>query len=408
MAVIMRVRTKLRHGISWLRRRWLFVVGFFGAAALLSYRLASLPVPGRLSSAESSLALSGGNWHHLLHEPFYLPYRWLAWLSRQVLGAHPTLALRLPSVFVALVALFAIIYTLRRWYGPRTAFFGFIIMATSAIFLHLGRLATVDVVYFAALPLILLTHVALLQSPGRRSLFGWLLVAAVLLYVPGLIWFVLLQVIWQRKLLVEAFQRAGNWLWQLFMVIMLSVGLAPLAYGFFKHLHVAYLLNWLGLPATLPTVSQIIKNLATSLGFIFFRTPADPSRWLGRLPLLSAFMLVCLIAGIFFYAGHWRAERTRLLAGLAALSILLLASGGPVVRSILVPLVYIVSFGGLAYLLHYWLGMFPRNVTARWLGIGIVCLALALTVTYDLRHYYVAWAHNQDTHAAFANKPPQP
>lgn len=378
------------------------------ATALLLYKLAAVPLPGRLSQAEYNLASSGGNWHHLLHEPFYLPFRALGWVSRQAIGGHPTLALRLPSVFAALLALIAIVYILRRWYGPRTAFFGFVIVSSSAVYLHLGRLAVADIVYFAALPFLLATHVALQQSPSRRSLFWWLFVAVLLMYAPGLIWFVLLQIIWQRKPLAEAFSKVGSWSWQLLLVAITSISLTPLAYGFFKHLHIAYFMNWLGLPSNVPTATAVLKNFAAAVGFIFFRTPEDPSRWLGKLPLLGAFMVVCLIAGVFFYVGHWRAERTRLLLCLGVLSYLLLASGGPVTRSILVPLIYIISLGGLAYLLHYWLAMFPRNITARWLGIGIVCFAVALTVTYNLRHYFVAWPHNPEAQASFNYRPPQP
>jgi hypothetical protein len=227
------------------------------------------------------------------------------------------------------------------------------------------------------------------------------------LYVPGAVWFVLLQLIWQRQLLAEAFGKLRNWFWQLLAVLLPTLALVPLAYGFFKHLDIAYALNWLGLPSTVPTYTQVAKNFAASLSFIFFRTPYDPSRWLGTLPLLGAFILVCLVAGCLFYGSHLHAERTRLLLSLTFISFLLLVAGGPVSRSILVPLLYIVAFGGLAYLLHYWIGMFPRNITARWLGIGVVCVAIGLTVTYNLRHYFVAWPHNQDTRAAFRFQPPK-
>lgn len=384
------------------------MLGGIAVASLLLYRLTSLPVAGQLSRPEFRLADTGGNWHHLLHEPFFLPYRGLAWLSRNVLQTHPTLALRLPSVLIALLALYGLMYTIRRWYGPRTAFFGFVILSTSSILLHLGRSATTDIVYFAALPILLWSHVALHQASTRRTLIGWLVAAICLLYIPGMLWFVAMQTVWQRKLIGEGYAQFGSWWSRLAVVVVALVSLVPLAYGFFKHVTLAYALGWLGLPSSLPTSTQILKNFAAAISFIFFRTPEDPSRWLDRLPLLGAFMLVCLIAGVFFYAGHIRAERTRLLAFLAILSFLLLGAGGPVARSILAPLLYIVSLGGLAYLLHYWLTMFPRNVSARWLGIGIVCLAIALTVTFNLRHYFVAWPHNQDTRSSFVYRPPQP
>jgi hypothetical protein len=194
----------------------------------------------------------------------------------------------------------------------------------------------------------------------------------------------------------------------LLLITVTTVGIAPLLYGFAKHSSLSYALDWLGLPSALPSFSHMLKNLVAAINFIFFHTPEDPSHWLGKLPLLGAFLLVCLISGLIFYAGHWRAERTRLLASLAGLSLLLLTAGGPVVRSIIVPLIYIIALGGLAYLLHYWLSLFPRNISARWLGIGIVCIVLSLTLTYNLRHYFVAWPHNSETRAAFTYPPPQP
>lgn len=397
----------LRRAIISLRHKWLLLAGLVVSAGLLLYRLTTVPVAGLLSLPEYNLASDGGNWHALLHDPFFLPYRLVGWLGRYGLANHQLLALRLPSVIVALLALLCLAYLFRRWYGPRTAFFGFVIVASSALFLHVGRLATVDIVYFAALPLLLLAHVALSRETNHRTFFGWLLVSVLLLYVPGMVWFVLLQAVWQRQLLAESLQNMRQWWLRALAVAVILLGLTPLVYGFIKNLNAAYALQWLGLPSSLPNATEILKNTAASLGFIFVRTPEDPSRWLGRLPLLTAFLVVCLLAGVFFYAVHWRAERTRLLASVGVLSVALLAAGGPVVRSLLVPLIYIVTLGGLAFLLHYWLGMFPRNVTARWLGITVVCIALALTVTFDLRHYYVAWPHNTDTVSAFTYKPPQ-
>jgi 4-amino-4-deoxy-L-arabinose transferase-like glycosyltransferase len=403
----MSVTTPFRAASGLLRRKWLIVIGLLTALSLLLYRLAALPVAGRLSSPEYSLAASGGSWRYLFTNSFYLPYRALAWLSRQALPTHPAVALRLPSVLIAMTAFLATIYVVRRWYGPRTALFSFIFLASSAGFLHVGRLATTDVLYFAAIPLLLSAHIALLESPNRRSVFYWLIVGVTLLYVPGLIWFVLLQAIWQRKSVAEAFISLGDISWRLLAVILPSLGLVPLVYGFFKHLHVSYLLTWFGLPTSLPTLVQLAKNAAASISFVFFRTPADPSRWLGTLPLLSAFMLVCLVAGTIFYASHWRAERTRLLVALFVMSFLLLTAGGAVSRSLLVPLLYIVSFGGIAYLLHYWLSMFPKNVSARWLGIAVICLAIGLTLIFNMRHYFIAWPHNPQTRAAFHYRPPE-
>ncbi len=397
----MSLTTPFRTALQTLRRHWLLSGGVVIAVSLLSYRLASLPARGLLSHPELTLATSGGDWHHLLHNPFYLPYRALAWLAREVLPAHPIVALRLPSVLIAVLALLATAYVIRRWYGPRTALFGFILVATSAAWLHPARLATTDIVFFAAIPLLLAAHVALLEAPTPRRLLLWLLVSLGLLYVPGLVWLVLVQTIWQRQHVSTAFSAVSK-MWKRVLVVALSsLGLAPLAYGFFQHPNISYVLGWLGLPASVPAPSQLIHNLINSVAFIAYRSPTDPARWLSTLPLLSAFMVMCLLAGILFYGSHFRAERTHLLTVLTGISLALLVVGGPVSRSLLVPLLYIIAFGGIAYLLRVWLTMFPRNLAAKWLGIGMICLALALNVTYELRHYFVAWPHNSETRAAF-------
>jgi hypothetical protein len=112
-------------------------------------------------------------------------------------------------------------------------------------------------------------------------------------------------------------------------------------------------------------------------------------------------MIVCFLAGILFYLSHIKAERTQLLLALSAIGLLLTAAGGAVPRSLLVPLIYLVSFGGLAYILHYWLKLFPVNPIARRTGISLVAIAVALACAYNVRHYFVAWPHNPATQAAY-------
>jgi hypothetical protein len=79
--------------------------------------------------------------------------------------------------------------------------------------------------------------------------------------------------------------------------------------------------------------------------------------------------------------------------------------GGAAYLSLVVPLLYIFAATGIAYLLHEWLRVFPLNPVARKLGIGLVVVAVAVSCSYNLRAYYVAWPHNAATQTAFRAPP---
>jgi len=118
-------------------------------------------------------------------------------------------------------------------------------------------------------------------------------------------------------------------------------------------------------------------------------------------PILDAFTLLAAALGIYFYAKHSKAWRSRTIVMMFAIGVILVALGGPVGLSLLVPLLYVTAAAGLAYILHDWLKVFPNNPLARGLGISLVALLVGLSCIYNLRAYYVAWPHNPDTKATF-------
>jgi hypothetical protein len=379
------------------------LVGLALAAGLLVYRLGSLPVPGLLSGVEVTASEHSESFQQLVERPLYLPLTGLQYVLLRVAPLHDVSALRLASVLWAILAIAAALFIVRRWYGSRILLFATAMTITAAGFLHYGRLATFDVLYLLALPLLIASHILLSHTPLRRwAIAGWLLTLGFLCYIPGMVWFVILQAVWQRQAAREGFMALkGAWWRQSALVAGAVLGLVPLICGFVRNLNHDYILTWFGLPTEIPAFMDVLKNAAGGGLFIFTSTPADPARWLGRVPLLGAFMLICFVAGVLFYLRHLKAERTQLLASITGIAFVLLAAGGPVSRPLLIPLVYLIAFGGLAYILHYWLKLFPLNPFARRLGIGLVTIAVALVCMYNLRHYYVAWPHNSDVRAAF-------
>jgi hypothetical protein len=394
---------KIRSFGSLIKNHGVLVALGVVITGLFLYRLGSLAGPG-LAPAETAALQASGSYHDIIANPLYLPLTAPRWLFTTLLPGHFNIAARLPSVLLALISIAALIYIVRHWYKQRTMFFGLVLIASSAWILHVGRLATNDIAYLAAVPILIAIHLLLYDYTEKRVvIFIAAVVFAAMLYIPGLVWLALASLIWQRSEIKDALK---NLSWPLIALLagLIILMLAPLLYGFLHNAHSSYALMWLGLPGSVPTWKEVVKNVAATISFVFVRTPADSARWLGQLPLFDAFMIISFIAGVAFYLKHISAERTKLLLLYGTLGLLLCAVGGSVTRSILVPTVYLVAIGGIAFILHQWLQVFPRNPLARRLGVGMICIAIALSCTYNLRHYFVAWPHNRETAQEFSLK----
>ena len=161
------------------------------------------------------------------------------------------------------------------------------------------------------------------------------------------------------------------------------------------------ILNWLGLPQHFASPLHIVKEFGAVFYHIFIRRPLLPNLWLGRLPILDIFGVIAALTGIYFYAVHIKATRTHLLFVSFLIGAILIALEGPVSLSIVIPIIYIFIAAGLAYLLNQWLSVFPKNPIARSLGYILISLAIAMSVVYNLRSYFVAWPHNSASISVF-------
>lgn len=378
----------------------IMLVAFVAATVVLTFSLTSL-VSG--TSKREILALTASrSIHMVVEDPLYAPVKAVQGISG-LISAYPLLFARLPSVVFALLTLAAIVYVLRRWYGPRTATYGFVIFASSAWFLHVGRLATFDIMHLWAVPALLASHILLRDNTDRRAAaWAWLCIQFVLLYIPGMVWFVALNALWQRRDIAETWSLANIKLrtgWTISSLVII----APLLYSIVTNFSASRLMAVLALPATIPQPMDVVSRLADGLLFVSIRGTAPNDIWLNNLPVLDAFLSVALLVGIYFYAKHWRASRTQLIGSFLLLGLILFALGA-VPYSIIVPLLYIIAAAGIAYLLYIWLRVFPRNPIARGFGMGLIAIAVVLSSIYSLRQYFVAWPHHPETHQVFADR----
>lgn len=378
---------------------WLLLAAA-GLGWLLIYKLGSLT--GGMSAGEVAAATTPVGWHGIYHDPFYLPLKIVRSVVFVLFKEHGQTLTRLPDAFFGGLAIISFAWLIRLWHGTRTAVLMSVLFATGAWTLHVSRLASFDVLYLWAMPALLLTYVLMHKYHDRPLVwYGSLMVWGLLLYVPGLVWPVLIVIALQRSSLTKAWRHFGHW-WQ--RLLYLLAGLVWLPLLVVDLLRPGNLLPWLGWLPHLGTPLHMIKQFMAVPVHLFIRGPEYPQLWLGRAPILDVFALAACVIGIYFYASHWRAGRTRLLALLALAGFVLVGLGGPVGLSLLVPLLYVVAATGIAYLLHEWLHTFPNNPLARGLGLGLIILAVSLSTAYNLRAYFVAWPHNAVTRTTFQHR----
>jgi hypothetical protein len=382
-----------RHGrvIAWL------VLAAIGLSGLLLYQLGSLT--GGLSAAELSTAAAPVGWHGIYHQPFYLPLKLARSVAFVLFQDHGQTLSRLPNVFFGGLTIISFTWLIRLWHGTRIAVLAGLLFATSAWMLHASRLASFDVLYLWTLPTLLLLDVLLQKYGSRASVwYATMLVWGLMLYIPGLVWLLLLNVYIQREPIGNSWRHFSRW-WQRGLYLLAGLIWLPLLANYLAGK--GSITAWLGLPPHWAHPLTLLKQFAAVPVHLFIRGPEYPQLWLGRAPLLDIFTLAACLVGMYFYSVHWHAARSRLLGLLAIAGVVLVGLNGPVVLSLLVPLMYIAAAAGLAYLLREWLKVFPRNPLARGLGLGLIILAVALGCTYNLRAYFVAWPHNQTTRAVF-------
>jgi hypothetical protein len=384
---------------GWLRSRevlWL-LIALAALASLLVYKLGSLV--GALSIGEVQAATQPVGWHGIFHAPLDLPLKLVRSVVYFFAADHGQTLTRWPNTLFGALAVISFSWLVWLWHGRRTAIFMTLMFATSAWVLHASRLASYDVLYLCAVPLLLLAQALMYRNSQNPAVwYGSFIIWGMLLYVPGMIWLVGLHLFLQRKILSEAWQDEASSKRRLTTAGLSAVWLPLLVIDFFRPGH---FMQWLGMPAHFAAPLTLLKHFVGVFVHLFIRGPQYPDIWLGRAPVLDVFTLLVTVIGIYFYTKHWKAWRSRTLGLMFMVGAILVALGGPVGLSLLVPLLYLAAAAGLAYILHEWLKVFPLNPLARSLGIGIIALLVGLSCLYNLRAYFVAWPHNQDTRTTF-------
>lgn len=368
-------------------------------AGLLTYRLGSI-TPGFTDSElqQRSTALSA---KAIVDNPLNLHQK-VGQFAVQKLGHKGPAAMRAPSALIGFFAIIGMYIILKNWYTARIALLGTFLFATSSWTLHVSRLATPDINYL--LPLLLVVGGVWLHR-NKLGLIATTLTLASgisLFYIPGMVWLILFIALWRWRFVRHAFKRL-NISQRIMTILLVLLGLGPLIWAFI--MNSGLIMTWLGLPSTWPSPVTYLSNLVTIPQEIFIKGSGNPVYGIGNLPLLDAFTSCMVVLGVFASFFRLKLDRTRLLIGIASISTLLIAFGGPVGITFLLPVVYILASAGIALLLQQWFTVFPLNPVARALGVILLSSTILLASGYHISRYFIAWPHVPATKSSFSRQP---
>lgn len=335
----------------------------------------------------------------IIEQPLYLPYN-LSIYALEKLHIQGIYMARAISAAMGFIAVLSFYFIIRRWHDLRISLFATILFATSSWFLHVARLATNHASIL--LILLLIASGAWLNDTKRRGVLPVLLAglaSGFLLYIPGMAWFIVLGLFWQRKRLRKALKAMKR-------VEILAISLASLiiiapaivAVGN----HASFILDLLGLPSSMPSLRDIAQNALKSIKELFVTGPAVSAYWVGRMPLLDAFSTAMFVIGLYSYWHRRSLDRVKVLGLGLAISVILNAIGGIDNMILMLPFVYLIIAAGIAFMLQQWFRVFPRNPIARTLGASLITIAVVVSATYNLGHYFIAWAKAPETRDTFS------
>lgn len=389
--------------IKFLRdRKWLIlglIIALVALCFLLLFRLGSLTKGVSADEVKTATTIYG--WHGIYRNPLYLPINIIRSVFYKIDPQHGQTILRIPNVIFGCLSVISFACLLCVWHGTRTAFFGTILFATGAWTLHVSRMATYDVLYLLSVPTLLLFNTLMHRYYDNIVVyFGTLCIWGMFLYVPGLIWLIILNIFWEREALSKGWQ-AYSALWQRIAIIVVSIIWIPLIANYLRNLKKIEI--WVGHLQNTGSITHSLKLFLAVPFHLFIRGPEYPQIWLGKAPVFDVFVLTMCLLGFFFYISHYQANRSRMLGSYALTAWFLAVFGGPIMFSLMVSLGYVCAAAGIAFLMREWLHVFPTNPLARSLGIGLILLLVTLSSFYNIRSYFIAWPYNPSTQTAFMN-----
>jgi hypothetical protein len=374
---------------------YLFVVG--APSSIFLWHLKSQTAG--LSAAETALR-SSAKLSNIRSNPLNLPYKLLD-NGLYHSGLNHIFAMRLGSALVGMALVAAFFYVLKGWFGKPIALLTVLLVALTPLYLLSSRTATGNIMLASSI-FILAAYYHYNRGPsGKLSLSLLLLSLISCLYVPGLVWLLLIAAIfWLSKIKEFAANLDGR------QKIWASAGtllmLVPLLYGFVTH--PSLIRAWLLLPAKFPGALTALGNFGWGIASMLVRLRASSDLSVGRLPLLNAVQIGLLAFGVYVMWSRLRGTFYWMLASVALVLILFSLSDSFEVLLMAVPYIAFLSGMGLRYLFVEWRKVFPKNPLAKAFAIILMSAVVGMHIFFGIRYSLLAWPATPAVRQAYVLK----
>lgn len=359
---------------------------------------------GGYSPAEAkTISLSHGL-QSLLDNPINAPHNFFLYLLQKVNYTDPFL-MRGVSAVLALIFIVCFYKIARSWFGPFIGWVSTLFMATTPLMILAGRSATADIMFLSPLAVAgIYFWITRSKEPSRLAYLALLIVSALALYTPGIVWLLILGVVVARSNLKKLIKAQPRWLNALGVLLGLLL-LSPLGLTAVGQPQV--ILNLLMIPDSLPQVLTAIKTTAWMILGLFWQTGTHHDLQIDRLPLLNLTQTVLVIFGIYAF---WSRARDKIY-GLMAMGVIGVLGAGinDNVAFLLfaLPPACLLAAAGLRYLHLEWQGVFPRNPLPRALAVVLMFALVGMNLYYGVRYSLAGWPYTVATKSTYVIKYPQ-
>jgi hypothetical protein len=376
-----------RGKIAWRPAKLLvyYSAALLGFVSLLLWHLSTKPSaasPAELAAKNSSnLTALGSN-------ILFAPWRLLTDLFLHI-NSHSLLSLRLPSVLFAVLVAVCFYYALSSWLGKPIGFLSTVLLATTPFFLLLARNGTPDVLFLSLV--ILVSAYTFFSRNAKRiprtSALALIAAAAFCLYVPGMIWFLILGIILKRgQLFNVSFE---NKLYPYLFGVLFLILIAPLILVLV--LHPIQLKSLFLIPEHFKTPIHLLEDWLWMIVALFVRAKQHETLMIGRLPILDVAQTGLVLFGFYVIWSRLRAHFFTVVGLILFITFAAaLDSRYNFLAGALALLSVAVAFG-LRFLYIEWIHIFPRNPIPRTFAITLMALVVLVHVAYGIRYSLIAW-----------------
>jgi len=384
------------------KSKWyLPAIVFVAASFLLTFKLSS--IPKNLSSSEvetyHNLTTKFYNFHYLIHHlssglfliyPVFLNY----W------NLHSIFLIRLSGLLCGFAAIFLFYYIAKTLTDQFISLVSTAIFATSVWFMQVVRNSlNLEFYSFAILVAIYLSILYYRKKNMSLLAICTSILFGLSLYIPGMIWFSLLFIAINFKLLKLEIKILSLKIkvWSLVIIIFL---LLPIGYEIFKNHSLTYTI--LFLPHAIHP-HLLLKQFIDYPKYLFVQNNSHLTFSIGRLPIIHfAQLILVAFSGVWMYR-NWKNPLTQYIYLGLGLGWILATVNSNTSIYIVLPLLSLLVSIGLSYLYSEWKKVFPRNPYPDFAVKLLIGLLAGCIVFYQILLYFIVWPHTTQVLAIYSH-----